>query len=158
MKFIEFVIRHPLGVLAFIFAVAASVVGSYVYNFLHQDKGTGNIVTINAPVVSITEVPSQGGGPDSRGVIAGKIEGIQDPNAYRVVVYALTDHWYVQPTRDEPLTLINNDGTWATETHLGTSYAVILVDRSFVPQPQPSAIPRRKSVIAQVTVGAHISP
>lgn len=152
---LEFIKNHPLGVFAFIFAVCAGVVANFVYDGLRHKPDDKRQDT---PVILIIEIPSQGGGPDSRGVIAGKVEGIKDPNAYRVVVYALTDHWYVQPTRDDSLTVINNDETWATQTHLGTSYAALLVDKSFVPPPQPSAIPRGKSVLAQVTVGAHISP
>lgn len=155
MKLSEFIKKHPFGVFAFMFAVCAGVVANFVYDGLRHNPDDKMLHT---PVILIIEIPSQGGGPDPRGVISGKIEGIKEPNAYRVVVYALTDHWYVQPTRDDSLTIINNDGTWATQTHLGTSYAALLVDKSFVPPPQPSAIPRGKNVLAQVTVGAHISP
>ena len=155
MKLLEFAKKHPFGVVAFMFAVCAGVVANFIYDGLRQEP---NDERQHNPVILIIEIPSQGGGPDSRGAIAGKVEGIKEPNAYRVVVYALTDHWYVQPTRDESLTLINNDGTWATQTHLGTSYAALLVDKSFIPPQQPSAIPRGESVLAQVTVGAHISP
>jgi hypothetical protein len=155
MALLDFVKNHPFGLFAFIFAVCAGVVANFVYDGLRHEA---NDKRQDVPVIIIVVSPSQGGGPDSRGVIAGKVEGIKDPNAYRVVVYALTDHWYVQPTRDDALTLINKDGKWATQTHLGTSYAALLVDKSFVPPPQASAIPRGKSVLAQVTVDAHIGP
>lgn len=159
MRLLEFVKGHPFGVVAFIFAVCAGVAGNYVYDWFRQGpEGANGYTTINAPVISISDVPSQGQGPDSRGVIAGTVSGIKEPSRYRIAVYALTDRWYIQPTRDESLTLIGNDGTWATDTHLGTSYAALLVDKTFVPPPQPFSLPRGDKVISQVTSGAHINP
>lgn len=159
MRLLELVKDHPFGVGAFIFAVCAGVVGNYVYDQLRQEPEATKINTIiDDPIISISQVPSQGGGSDSLGVIAGTVSGVKEPSRYRIAVYAQTDHWYVQPTRDESLTLIGNDGNWATETHLGTSYAALLVDKMFVPPPQPSALPRGNEVLTQVTVGAHISP
>lgn len=48
-----------------------------------------------------------------------------------VLLYSLTDKWYVQPTRAEPFTDIGKDGKWEATIHLGTRYAAILVRRSF---------------------------
>ena len=130
-----------------------SLVGNYMYDELRSSRGPARNV-----VISIDLVPSQGAGPDSLGVIAGKVSGIGSPSQFRVAVYAFTDHWYVQPTRDGSLTLIDNEGNWKTATHLGTSYAALLVNSEFSPPVQPSFLPRGNDVLAQATVGATFSP
>lgn len=158
MKLVKFLKKHPFGALAFIFAITTSVVGNYVYDFIHQaeDQNGGN--KNNAPIINIVKVPSQGGGPDSRGVISGRVEGVDELQAYRIVIYALTDHWYVQPTETDPLTMIDANGEWVTQTHLGTSYAALLVEKSYTPPSQPEFVPQGKEVLSRMTVGAHISP
>lgn len=159
MRVLTFIKDHPFGALAFVFAVVTGVVAEYVYDELRPtQEETTNDVNRGTAVISINRVPSQGSGDDSRGVIAGTVSGITNPGEYRITVYALTDHWYVQPTRDESLTLIGSDGTWATETHLGTSYAALLVGSAFNPPPQPESLPRGSDVFAFITVGADVSP
>ena len=73
MKLLEFVKNHPLGVLAFIFAVCAGVVANFVYDGLRDVPDDKEQST---PVILIIEIPSQGGGPDSRGVrkILGQVD------------------------------------------------------------------------------------
>ena len=108
--------------------------------------------------IVILVIPYRGSGPDSRGVISGKVQGIHDPSKYRVVLYALTDRWYVQPAFNEALTLINSDGSWANTTHLGSEYAAMLVASSFKPPESPNALPGGEAVLAFTRAGASISP
>ena len=78
------------------------------------------------PGIEITTVPPKGGGPDSNGTIAGRANGVRG-KAFRVIVYARTDKWYVQPFADSPHTSIGDNGDWETDTHLGNEYAALLV-------------------------------
>src|SRR4029077_1687559 len=48
--------------------------------------------------LKFTNVPSQGQGPDSAGIIKGRVEGLTRPDIYKIVIYAHTDRWYVQPS------------------------------------------------------------
>lgn len=105
----------------------------------------------SGPQVLITEVPAVGPGglgPPSEW-ISGKVSGVT-PEEYRVVVYAHTDFWYVQPyvrpepglgAPDGPLTRIESDGTWNTPTRTGSEYAVLLVKRSYKPPATVFALP-----------------
>src|SRR5690606_38839740 len=77
--------------------------------------------------IEITKVPPYDphGGPDTRGDIAGVVHGQTDPT-YKVLVYARADAWYIQPVGGM-LHPIRPDNTWATWTHTGSSYAVLVV-------------------------------
>ncbi len=108
--------------------------------------------------IVIIVVPSRGSGGDSRGVIAGRVVGLSDPMKYRVALYAHTDRWYVQPTSEEPLILIGNDGSWESTTHLGSEYAALLVAPSFVPPESASAVPGGEDVVAFARTGAAVNP
>ena len=53
----------------------------------------------------------------------------------RVVIYALTNQWYVQPYADAPFTNISSDGSWASSTNPWTSLVILLVDPAdYTPQ------------------------
>ena len=65
-----------------------------------------SVIADGAPVakVEFTQVPKAGKGSDSQGNIAGVVKGIAKPEQYKVVLYARTDWWYVQPQTIDPLT------------------------------------------------------
>jgi hypothetical protein len=86
----------------------------------------------SAVTIEITSPPPAGSGPHSWGNIAGRTTGAS-PSEHRVVLYAHTDKWYVQPWITEPFTPLRKDGTFVNGLHLGDAYAVLLVDRSYVP-------------------------
>jgi hypothetical protein len=92
------------------------------------------------PSVELTLVPPPGGGSDSWGTIAGKTTGA-NPAEHRIVIYAGTDYWYVQPLANNTFTKLKEDGSFKTEIHLGCKYAALLVDGSFVPQPKQPGLP-----------------
>ena len=91
--------------------------------------------------VEFTEVPKAGAGSDSQGNIAGVVKGISAPQKYKIVLYAHTDWWYVQPLTNDHLTDINIDGSWSNWTHLGSRYAALVVRESFQPKAKIKSLP-----------------
>jgi hypothetical protein len=51
-----------------------------------------------------------------------------DPNTTKVVIYALTNQWYVQPLVDSPFTNIAADGSWTSSTYPWSRLVVLLVN------------------------------
>jgi hypothetical protein len=111
----------------------------------------------SGPQVLITEVPAAGpGGPAPPSEwMSGEVSGVT-PEDCRIVVYAYTDRWYVQPyirpepglgAPDGPLTRIESDGTWNTPTRSGSKYAALLVKDSYKP---------RSTLFALPTVGGNV--
>jgi hypothetical protein len=97
----------------------------------------------DSPSISITGVPPAGsGGPAQTESISGKATGV-DFREHRIVIYAFASNavWYVQPTTESPLTLIDTKGNWEIETHLGRAYAALLVKKSFKAKPTLDALP-----------------
>jgi hypothetical protein len=104
--------------------------------------------------ISITGVPHAGpGGPGPTEPISGRVRGV-DFATHKVVVYVFAgDRWWVQPTAANPLTDIDATGNWETDTHLGSSYAALLVRQSFRPSATIEALPSvQGDVIAVVRV------
>ena len=92
-------------------------------------------------ILKFTNVPSQGHGPDSAGIIKGRVEGLTRPEMYKIVIYAHTDRWYIQPFADQPITNIDSNGTWEASTHLGNRYAALVVKHTFSPLSTPEELP-----------------
>lgn len=106
-------------------------------------------------VIKFTQTPPAGGGPESRGDIAGRVTGLESPEKYQIVLYAHTDWWYVQPLVSAPYTDISPDGTWSNWTHLGHRYAALLVKSTFQPPAKTQFLPRvGADVIAKAEVSA----
>ena len=103
---------------AILLAVSATVCG-------HASSNSG------APIQFTKIPPSSPGGPTTMGSIAGKITGPHE--GLKLVLYAKSGRWYIQPYADHPFIAINNDSTWSSPTHLGTDYAALLVQPDYVP-------------------------
>lgn len=58
---------------------------------------------------------------------------VSDTSKIKVVLWAKTDRWYVQPTTAEPFTIIQGDGTWSNSTYPWDRMVALLVDLSYVP-------------------------
>lgn len=122
------------------------------------------LITLVAPALAVpsqsvkikfTEVPPAGAGPQSQEDIAGIVTGIEKVETYKIVIYAHTDAWYVQPLTDDPYTDIAPDGGWSNWTHLGNRYAALVVRPSFQPPSKTQSLPRVGSdVIARAEVSA----
>jgi len=104
------------------------------------------------PEVSLTQVPGPGGGPASRGDIAGRVIGLPNPQDYKILIYAHTDQWFVQPMVVTPLTDIDSDGTWRNWTHLGLEFAALLVVASYEPQPVLDRLPSKSKEVLAIVV------
>lgn len=90
------------------------------------------------------------GGPALIGPLAGRVHGAQP--GQRIVIYAHSGLWWVQPFSNQPFTLIEPDSTFSTPTHMGTEYAALLVDHGFNPALNLSALPPVGSQIRAVAV------
>src|SRR5690242_1020055 len=69
--------------------------------------------------LKITTIPpaDKGGGRELE-IISGYVTGASSNQ--RVVLYARSGAWYVQPFVETPVTAIGADGTFSSSTHLGT--------------------------------------
>jgi hypothetical protein len=105
------------------------------------------------PAIRVTVVPpyDRTGGPQSATAIAGEALGV-DPRYYRVVVYAETTAWYVQPFDYAPFTNIESNGEWHATIHAGTRYAALLVKPTFQPKTEAPSLPGIGGDVAALTI------
>lgn len=97
--------------------------------------------------IVIQKVPPTGPGhPTLTHPIAG-IAKAGNVASCRVVVYAHTDAWYVQPTIAAPFTEIGDDGSWNTTTHPGFHYAAVLVCGEYTPPHKTDALPAKRAPV-----------
>lgn len=92
------------------------------------------------PHIEFTRVPlAEEGGPEKLDVIEGRVIG--DHPYLQIVLFARSGAWYVQPFANQPFTQIQADSKWRSTTHLGTEYAVLLVDSEYQPPSVTDALP-----------------
>ena len=92
------------------------------------------------PSIEITEVPTKGAGDQKMETIAGAVSGVKI-NECKVVLFAYTNLWYVQPYIGSSDTTIKEDYTWRNETFLGSRYAALLVKNSYNPPSTTGKLP-----------------
>jgi len=103
------------------------------------------------PSIEITGIPpADKGGAIQIDTIRGRVTGARSEQ--QVVLYARSEAWYVQPYADKPFTKIGPDSTWASETHLGTEYAALLVEPGYVPPTFTIALPTPGNGDVAITV------
>jgi hypothetical protein len=91
----------------------------------------------SSPRITFTEIPPAGlGGPIKTARIAGRVEGTRPGD--RIVLFAKSEVWYVQPLRHNPFTEIDAEGRWHSTIHLGTQYAAMVVREDYHP---PDSMP-----------------
>jgi hypothetical protein len=84
------------------------------------------------PLIKFTKIPPAAqGGRERVDTIAGQVTGARP--GQRIVIYARSGPWWVQPWPDKPFITIQPDSKWSTETHLGYEYAALLVDSNYNP-------------------------
>lgn len=92
------------------------------------------------PAIHFTEIPESGpGGAARMETISGRVTGAR--SGQRVVLYAKSGIWWVQPLSSKPFTNIEPDSTFSSPTHLGTDYAALLVDPEFAVAKKTDALP-----------------
>ncbi len=103
--------------------------------------------TETTPGIEISKVPLlDEGGTGKIGVIEGRVTGARP--GQRIVLFARSGAWYVQPFTDQPFTEIRPDSTWRNSTHLGTEYAALLVEPDYLPPSRTDLLPARSAAIA----------
>jgi len=101
------------------------------------------------PVIEFTVVPpADNGGPDKVAPVAGRVRGAGSNQ--RIVLFARSGGWWVQPYRSRPFTAIQPDSTWKNTIHLGTEYAALLVGPDYRPPVTTDALPQRGGAILAV--------
>ena len=113
--------------------------------------GCGRLASRQAPTIAFSRIPpADQGGPLGIDVIEGRVSGASP--GQKIVLYARSGPWWVQPYADQPLTDIQPDGTWHSSTHLGTYYAALLVDPTFKPPASTDLIPSVGSGVEAVAM------
>jgi hypothetical protein len=104
------------------------------------------------PKISFTQVPQWSQGDEIlQDVMEGTVRGAR--KGQRLVLYSRSGGlWWVQPLSTSPFTTILPGGVWRSELHLGTDYAVLLVDASYDPTPVLAQLPQRGKGVAAFAV------
>jgi hypothetical protein len=102
-----------------------------------------------APSIEFTRLPPAGeGSPDILRTIEGRVKGARPDQ--RIVLFARSGVWWVQPLADQPFTTIQRDSTWKTSTHPGSAYAALLVDRDYKPPVTVNTLPQKNGLVQAV--------
>ncbi|MEP7362406.1 MAG: hypothetical protein ABI972_04055 [Acidobacteriota bacterium] len=103
------------------------------------------------PSIEFTHLPPAGeGSPDKLVAIEGHVTGAQP--GQRIVLFARSGVWWVQPTAREPYTAIRHDGHWKNDTHPGIAYAALLVTANFRPPTTISDLPNKSGDVLAVAI------
>ena len=114
------------------------------------------------PTIEFTRVPpSEVGSPDKLHAIEGRVKGAQSGN--KIVLFALSGVWWVQPTAQQPFTEIQTDSHWNNMTHPGSAYAALLVNSKYDAPLTLKTLPQRGGDVlavatAEGSVPANPSP
>jgi hypothetical protein len=101
------------------------------------------------PSIEFTRLPPAGpGSPDTLNPIEGRITGAQP--GQRVVLFARSGVWWVQPLAETPFTTIQPDSHWKSSTHPGSAYAALLVEAGYKPPPTVNALPQKGGPVLAV--------
>ena len=96
-------------------------------------------------LIEISSVIKGGAVSWSKKLLKGCVYGVV-PHNYRIVLYARTNIWYVQPIVSKPFTNIKKNGRWKNRTHLGNEYAALLVKKSFKPENTLADLPNTDGI------------
>lgn len=103
------------------------------------------------PSIKFTTVPpADKGGSQTSDIASGRVRNARPE--HRVVLFARSGSWYVQPYADQPFTTIQPDSTWTSSTHLGTEYAALLVEPDYVPPVFVAELPGEGNGVVAVSV------
>lgn len=107
----------------------------------------------SAPSIAFTRVPQADPGGSARNdIIEGRVTGASP--GQKIVLYAKTGKWWVQPLVEQPITDLRPNFTWTNATHLGTHYAALLVKDGYRPQSALDSMPEADHNILAVAVVA----
>ena len=101
--------------------------------------------------IEFTRVPPNShGGSDKFDSLEGRVKGARP--GQRIVLYARSGTWWIQPYAANPFTEIQPDGKWRASIHLGTEYAALLVEPGYVPQTNPKLLPSKGGAIGALAI------
>jgi hypothetical protein len=99
--------------------------------------------------IEFTRLPPAGeGSPERFHPIAGRVTGARSNQ--RIVLFARSGVWWVQPLADQPFTTIQRDSTWRNSTHPGIEYAALLVDAGYKPPLTLNVLPPKGGLVQAV--------
>lgn len=105
----------------------------------------------NGPSIMFTRVPqTDPAGSASNDIIEGRVTGASP--GQKIVLYAKTGKWWVQPLTDQPITELRPNFTWTNATHLGTEYAALLVKDGYRPPSALDMLPQTDDKVLAVAV------
>jgi len=103
------------------------------------------------PSIAFTRVPAAAEGtPYRTEQIEGRVTGAKP--GQRIVLYAKSGVWWVQPVAEKPFTAIQANSTWRSTTHPGTEFAALLVDPGFAPPLTTQNLPAKGGAVAAVVI------
>jgi hypothetical protein len=109
------------------------------------------------PVIEFTKIPPAAqGGRERTDTISGRVTGFRP--GQKIVVFAKSGPWWVQPWPDQALLPIQPDGTWSTSTHLGFQYAALLVDPSYHPPSTMDLDPSQTNSVLVLKIVSGVGP
>ena len=98
------------------------------------------------PGISFTHVPPRSdGSADKLDLVEGRVQGMAPGE--RVVLFALSGVWWVQPLAEQPFTTIQPDATWKSFIHPGSAYAALLVNAGYNPPLTTKTLPEKGGTI-----------
>jgi hypothetical protein len=101
------------------------------------------------PSIEFTKIPPAAqGGREKVDTISGRVVGARP--GQRIVVYARSGPWWVQPWPDQPFIPIQADSSWGASTHLGFEYMALLVEPGYKPPATMDTPPAEGNLIAAV--------
>ena len=113
--------------------------------------GCGSRKEAAQATIEFTKVPPVGeGGAEAVTDIAGRVSRARADE--KIVLFAKTDRWWIQPGPDQPFTTIQRDSTWSNSIHFGTEYAALLVEPSYHPPPTTAFLPVTGGAVQAVAV------
>lgn len=103
------------------------------------------------PAVIFTYVPPIGSSDKLKGMVGGV-----DPSRYRLAIFANVHGWWNVPSRNEPLTTINSDGSWECDiTGGGSGVIATQIDAYLVPEGfTPPTVKGRYSIPPELKSGS----
>ena len=106
---------------------------------------------IAGPSIEFTRVPqADEGGREKHDIIEGRVAGARA--GQRIVLYAKSGTWWVQPLVSQPFTKIGPNSKWTNATHLGTEYAALLVDSRYRPPATENVLPAVGGAVSAVAI------
>ncbi|MBC8166044.1 MAG: hypothetical protein H7Y20_09240 [Bryobacteraceae bacterium] len=103
------------------------------------------------PSIEFTRIPPAGeGSPNIVNTVEGRVNGARP--GYRIVLFARSGMWWVQPTAEQPFTLIQMDSKWTSLIHPGSAYAALLVKPGYRPPTTAVALPEKGGAIVAVAM------